>query len=55
MHSPLFRNILANVTAGKTATDEEKVGSRKRLIVHGGEGAASKAVRDLSTVFSSGR
>jgi len=39
------------VTAGKTAKDE-KVGPRKRIIVRGGEGAARKALRDLSAMFS---
>ncbi|MGS1016177.1 tyrosine-type recombinase/integrase [Allosphingosinicella humi] len=40
-----------DVTDGKTARDE-KVGHRKRIIVRGGEGAARKAVRDLSAMFS---
>lgn len=41
-----------DVTAGKTAKDEKKEGSRVRVIVRGGEGAARKVVRDLSAVFT---
>lgn len=40
-----------DVTDGKTARDE-KVGHRKRIIVRGGEGAARKAIRDLSAMYS---
>jgi integrase len=40
-----------DVASGKTAKDE-KVGYRKRIIVRGGEGAARKAIRDLSAMFS---
>ena len=45
---------MADVTAGKTASDE-KVGPRKRVIVRGGAGAARKVVRDLSAVYSFAR
>ncbi|WEK48338.1 MAG: site-specific integrase [Candidatus Andeanibacterium colombiense] len=41
----------SDVASGKTARDE-KVGHRKRIIVRGGEGAARKAVRDLSAMYS---
>ena len=40
-----------DVASGKTAKDE-KIGPRKRIIVRGGEGAARKAIRDLSAMFS---
>lgn len=40
-----------DVTDGKTRTDTKK-GRRTRVIVKGGEGAAVKAVRDLSAMFS---
>lgn len=40
-----------DVASGKTAKDE-KVGRRKRIIVRGGEGAARKAIRDLSAMYS---
>ncbi len=43
--------FVKDVTNGKTARDE-KVGPRKRIIVTGGAGAARKAVRDLSAMFS---
>lgn len=43
--------FVREVTAGKTARDE-KTGPRKRIIVRGGAGAARKAVRDLSAMFS---
>src|SRR5271155_511775 len=42
---------VADVTAGKTARDEE-IGPRQRIIVRGGAGAARNIVRDLSAVFS---
>lgn len=42
--------FVRDVTQGKTARDE-KVGKRKRIIVRGGEGAARKAVRDLSAMY----
>ncbi len=48
-----IETFVTDVTEGKTAKDE-KVGPRKRVIVHGGEGAARKVVRDLSAVFSFG-
>lgn len=48
-----IEKFVAEVTAGQTAKDE-KVGPRKRLIVRGGDGAARKAIRDLSAVFSFG-
>lgn len=40
-----------DVASGKTAKDE-KTGHRKRIIVRGGEGAARKAIRDLSAMYS---
>lgn len=40
-----------DVASGKTAKDE-KVGPRQRIIVRGGEGAARKAIRDLSAMYS---
>ncbi|ETI64284.1 integrase [Sphingobium sp. C100] len=40
-----------DVASGKTAKDE-KIGPRKRIIVRGGEGAARKAIRDLSAMYS---
>jgi integrase len=40
-----------DVAVGKTAKDE-KLGRRKRIIVRGGDGAARKAVRDLSALLS---
>lgn len=43
--------FVRDVAAGKTARDE-KTGPRRRIIVRGGEGAARKAVRDLSAMFS---
>lgn len=48
---PDVEQFAKDVTAGKTAKDE-KVGPRKRIIVRGGEGAARKALRDLSAMFS---
>ena len=41
----------SDIADGKTARDE-KVGFRQRIIVKGGEGAARKAVRDLSAMYS---
>jgi len=43
--------MMREVKAGKTAKDE-KTGPRARVIVRGGAGAATKAVRDLSAVFT---
>ncbi|WP_395697195.1 tyrosine-type recombinase/integrase [Methylocella sp.] len=43
--------FVRDVAAGKTAKDE-KTGPRTRIIVRGGDGAARKVVRDLSSVFS---
>jgi integrase len=43
--------FVRDVAAGKTAKDE-KVGTRKRVIVRGGDGAARKVVRDLSAMCS---
>mgnify|MGYP000432107421 CR=1 FL=1 len=43
--------MMRDVKAGKTAKDE-KTGPRARVIVRGGAGAATKAVRDLSAVYS---
>jgi integrase len=48
---PDVEQFAKDVEAGKTAKDE-KVGPRKRIIVRGGEGAARKALRDLSAMFS---
>lgn len=47
-HVEQFARDIAN---GKTAKDE-KVGHRQRIIVRGGEGAARKAIRDLSAMYS---
>ncbi len=46
-----MEKFVADVTAGKTARDE-MVGPRKRLIVRGGAGGATKVFCDLSAVFS---
>jgi integrase len=46
-----IERFVRDVAAGKTARDE-RIGTRKRIIVRGGEGAARKVVRDLSAVFS---
>jgi integrase len=43
--------MMRDVKAGKTAKDE-KTGARARVIVRGGAGAATRAVRDLSAVFT---
>lgn len=43
--------MMRDVKAGKTAKDE-KWGPHARVIVRGGAGAATKAVRDLSAVYS---
>lgn len=43
--------MMRDVKAGKTAKDE-RTGPRSRVIVRGGAGAATKAVRDLSAVYS---
>lgn len=43
--------MMRDVKAGKTAKDQ-KAGPRARVIVRGGAGAATKAVRDLSAVFT---
>ena len=44
-------HMMREIRAGKTAKDE-KTGPRARVIVRGGAGAATKAVRDLSAVFT---
>ena len=46
-----IEKFVADVTAGKTARDEV-VGPRKRVIVTGGAGGATKVFCDLSAVFS---
>jgi integrase len=46
-----MEKFVAEVTAGKTARDEI-VGPRKRLIVTGGAGGATKVFCDMSAVFS---
>ncbi len=46
-----IEKMMRDITNGKTRKDE-KVGFRKRIIVRGGEGAAARAVRDLSAVFA---
>ena len=43
--------LLRDVKAGKTAKDE-RTGPRSRVIVRGGEAAASRAVADLSAMFN---
>ena len=43
--------MMRDVSAGKTAKDE-KIGHRQRIVVRGGLGAATRAVRDLSAVFT---
>lgn len=43
--------MMRDVKAGKTAKDE-KTGTRARVIVKGGQGAATRAVRDLSSLFA---
>lgn len=43
--------MMRDVKVGKTGKDEKK-GSRARVIVRGGNGAATRAVRDLSAVFA---
>lgn len=43
--------MMRDVKAGKTAKDE-KVGPRTRIVVKGGAGAATRAVRDLSSLFT---
>ena len=43
--------MMRDVRAGKTARDE-KTGPRARVIVRGGSGVATRAVRDLSAVFA---
>jgi integrase len=48
---PDVEQFAKDVADGKTAKDE-KVGPRKRIIVRGGEGAARKALRDLSAMYS---
>lgn len=49
-----IERFAADVIAGKTAKNE-KVGTRKRIIVKGGPGASRKVVSDLSAVFSFAR
>ena len=46
-----IERFFRDVANGKSASDN-KVGHRKRIVVKGGEGAARKAFRDLSAVFS---
>lgn len=46
-----IERFFRDVAAGKSASDN-KVGHRKRIVVRGGDGAARKAFRDLSAVFS---
>jgi len=46
-----MEKFVADVTAGKTARDD-KEGPRKRVIVTGGAGGATKVFCDLSAVFS---
>ncbi|MBX9683837.1 MAG: Arm DNA-binding domain-containing protein [Hyphomicrobium sp.] len=41
--------MMRDVKAGKTAKDE-KIGTRARVVVTGGQGAATRAVRDLSSL-----
>lgn len=48
---PDIEQMMRDVTAGKTAKDE-KVGPRARVIVRGGVGAATRVLRDLSSVFA---
>lgn len=43
--------MMRDVKAGKTAKDE-RTGARSRVIVKGGQGAATRAVRDLSSLFA---
>jgi integrase len=43
--------MMRDVKAGKTAKDET-TGPRSRVIVRGGAGAATRAVRDLSAVYT---
>lgn len=43
--------FIRDVSTGKTANDT-KIGPRRRIVVRGGIGAAGKAVRDLSAMFS---
>ncbi|MFN0219552.1 MAG: tyrosine-type recombinase/integrase [Hyphomicrobium sp.] len=43
--------MMRDVKAGKTAKDE-KTGVRSRVVVKGGAGAATRAVRDLSSLFT---
>ena len=43
--------MMRDVGVGKTAKDD-KAGHRKRIVVRGGLGAATRAVRDLSAVFT---
>ena len=46
-----IERFFRDVANGKSASDN-KIGHRKRIVVKGGEGAARKAFRDLSAVFS---
>ncbi|TIQ40894.1 MAG: site-specific integrase [Mesorhizobium sp.] len=43
--------MVKDITTGKTAKDE-KIGPRRRIVVKGGDGAARKMARDLSTLFT---
>lgn len=47
----VVEQFASDVASGKTARDE-KIGHRQRIIVRGGEGAAHKAIRDLSAMYS---
>ena len=46
-----IEQMMRDVKAGKTAKDE-KTGARSRVVVRGGVGAATRAVRDLSSLFT---
>lgn len=46
-----IEQMMRDIKAGRTAKDE-KTGPRARVIVKGGEMAATRAVRDLSAVFN---
>lgn len=43
--------MVRDVKSGKTAKDE-KTGARSRVVVRGGAGAATRAVRDMSSLFT---
>jgi integrase len=48
---PDIEQMMRDIKAGRTAKDE-RTGPRARVIVTGGEAAATRAVRDLSAVFN---